>query len=454
MTTSAVRGTSMSFDLEEVLSGRLGAGAVRQVAVEPLRHGLLDLLRECDPLGRVVSLELVRTKYKPGRKLTGYYRVRTEATAQPRHIAMTWSAEQPTAVPAPDQSMTREEREVAEPFARLAARSSDGGTDLLVSPADPALPQLTRLSHRGQLAELLTQLCGRPLGPPGELSIRPVRYRPRQRHVLHVAGGRLGPSGIYVKTDRDDSGARAVPVATELGETLAARCPGARIAEPVGYAAAEHAAVWRGAPGRPLGERLRDGSDAGVRLVHLTGRALRVLHGAEAPVTGTRSVLTEAAETLRAGEHLTALVPPLGDSYRNLVAGVVAALDRWPAEAPSVVHGDVKCDNLLTLGHQEVRLLDLDRVSHADPALDLGKFLADLQWWCPSPQLPALREALRDGYGSCDPARWARAELLAVLFRAKLLARRCAVHDPRWTSQVRTRLAGAEAALETGQADR
>ena len=57
-----------------------------------------------------------------------------------------------------------------------------------------------------------------------------------------------------------------------------------------------------------------------------------------------------------------------------------------------------------------------------------------------------LEVAFREGYGPCDPLRWARAELWAVLFMLKNAARRAAVHAPDWESLVTLRAAAASQA--------
>ena len=394
MTTSAsAMRPATPAGLEEVLAGRLGTGALRRLVAEPpLGHGTLT------PSGRA---ELVRTKLKPGRKLTACYRWGTDTS---QLATVTWYA--------------------------------DGRTVVLASPDDPAMPQLARLCDPIRLAEILATLTGGAVcRSPGELTIRALRYRPGERHVLHVRGGLLDPAGLYLKLDRDSSGAASVPVAARLAGRVA-------VAAPVGYDGAHRVAVWRGAPGRPLWQPLRDGSPDGPPLVRTVGQGLRAFHGAAVPVDRWHSVGAEAESTLRAGEHITGLLPREGALLRSLVEGVLVALDRWPAEPRSLTHGDVKCDNLLTGEDRTIRFLDLDRVALAEPALDLGKLLADLSWWGPESRVPALRRALRTGYGSCDPVRWARADLLAVLLGAKLVARRCALHDPAWEATVRARLAG------------
>lgn len=391
--------------LDVALSGRLGVDALRRLVGQPVgSHGSLA---EDGPV------ELLRTKYKPGRKLTGYYR---------------WGADEP----------------------RFAARTwyADGRTSVLVSPADPAMPQLRALCDPPRLAQVLATFTGGPVcRSPRELSVRTLRYRPGQRHVLHVTGGRLDPPGVYLKLDRDASGARAVPVAVDLAPHLL-------VAVPVGYSHPARVAVWRGAAGQPLARLLRDGSSDGPGLVHQVGQGLRALHDSPVRVDRSHSVPAEVAATLRAGEHITALLPSEGDLFGSVVGTVAAALERCPTEPATLGHGDVKCDNLLAGDGGQVRFLDLDRVAMAEPALDLAKFLADLRWWCPDARLPALRDALRAGYGPCDSVRWTRADLLSVLLGAKLVARRCGIHDPAWGSAVRERLTGVAGALDPGRAVR
>jgi aminoglycoside phosphotransferase (APT) family kinase protein len=182
----------------------------------------------------------------------------------------------------------------------------------------------------------------------------------------------------------------------------------------------------------------------------LAGRIARAIHDCPAgeatppgrAVLGRHDVHAEATATLRAGEHIRALLPSVGRTYGLLVSVVLDELGRLPAERATLIHGDLKADNLLVDGGQ-VRVLDVDRARWAEPALDLGKFLADLRWWSPSARAAALEAAFRDGYGSCDPRRWARAELLASLLQLKLAARRPVLHDGRWQLLVRGRVVGA-----------
>jgi hypothetical protein len=424
--------------LRAVLSGSLGVEAVRGVALAPWRHGL-----EVTPTKGARSpgedLELLRTKFKPHRKLTAYYRRGRPDGTPAEHLAVSWQAGASVA-DAPRVSVT-------------------------TSPADPAMPHLSRLTSPSYLAALLARLDpGRGLAT-ARLQVSTIRYRPGQRHVLRVTDPDRG-RGFVVKTDRDHSGPRAISAARSLRPMLASHCPGADVVEPLGHSALEWAAVWRLSGGSPLSQLLAGRGDAtegaatvgdATAYVSLAGQAARALHdhGRSAlDLTGLallpeQGLDAEAASTLRAGDHLRVLLPALGRQYDELVTAVSQTVATMPAATPTLLHGDLKSDNLL-VEDGRVRLLDLDRVCVGDPAVDLGKFLADLRWWSGDDARAAeLAASFRAGYGAGADHRWARAGLLAALFEAKFAARRCAVHDPAWEQRVQDQVERAWASLDS-----
>jgi aminoglycoside phosphotransferase len=291
---------------------------------------------------------------------------------------------------------------------------------------------------------------------PEATRIQAVRYRPGQRHVLSVS---FAPdpdrSAAFVKIDRDNRGARAVQFARAVGPRLAERSPGTSLVTPLGYAGEEQAAVWRGMAGTTMSEELRDPRRA-APLLALIGKAVRVLHDldGQAVISGLAAdqlsephlAWTELASTLSAGQALTALLPAVWERYRLLAAEALERLEDLPQEGVRLGHGDLKCDNILAAGDR-ICLLDLDRTGLADPAMDLGKMLADLRWWGQqhSVDVAVLVSAFLEGYGPCDPARFARARLISVLYQLKLGARRTPVHAVDWDAQV-TRQVGEAAA--------
>ena len=426
--------------LDEVLSGHLGARAVRGVVLHPVHYGLAPLLDEHLPhlpRGHAWHLRLVRSKYKPGRDLTAYYAVTTQHAPGERHLAVTWHGNGAELAP--------------------GAPRSYAPVTVLAYPSDPTMPALTRLSDGAYLASLAASLGGSPGASPGgtadaaagPLQVRVLRYRPGHRHVLHARDPAAGPA-LVVKTERHGSGARAVRIAQLHGPGLARRCPGAGVARPIGVSVTDGASLWHEVAGRPLWRVL---AASALHVVARVGGALRVLHDSDqshasanagddgAGLPRCRDAEEHVALTLRAGEPVRALLPAVGRTYDDLAGRLAERLDRMRDGSSALAHGDLKCDHIFVDGNR-LRLIDLDRAGCGDPALDLGALMADLRWWYPD-QAGAFALALRAGYGRCEAARWTRAETLATLFQLRFAARRCAVHDPEWEPKVRAGVAAA-----------
>lgn len=442
---------------DEVLAGHLGVDAVRDLAVHPMRHGLSSPLSRC--LAGGVSpraLRLRRTKYKPGRTLSAYYDLELPGGTCP--VAVQWSMQ--SSSPATVLGDTGGDERLPVGVARLSAASDDGHTTLLIAPADPAMPQLARLTQPSYLQTVLADLHGAAPVPAANISVTYVRYRPRQRHVLRVEC--VTPRGVdvtFVKVDRDGRAAHAVRVADAVASLLSAATPHAGLVQAWGYIDADRASVWRSAAGSLLTTAVCGSGSAAQPLAALGG-GLRALHdldqgalsrpGRDTLELPRHDAAAELAATVRAGEHLNGLLPAVASRYLRLAGQVVDRLLVVADEAPTLTHGDLKCDNVIA-HRRSVRLLDLDRCGWGDPALDLGKLLADLRWWgrWAGADVTGLTAALVDGYGLADAARWQRARLLAVLFELKFAARRAAVHDPAWRAQVEAQVTAAEAAFVT-----
>ena len=448
---------TLALDVSDVLAGDYGAAGVRAIAQHPFRFGLAELTEKCLPgAASRTTYALLRTKYKPGRKLTATYELTFDGAGS-RHVCVTWSTERIASLPG-QTTGAPDENEVA-PFSRLSATTDDGLTSLQVAPSDPTMPQLRRLNDAEHLGAVMGRLVGRSVPVPRPLDVRTVRYRPGERHVLMVRSG-PGRPGVFVKTDRDDRGATAVPVAAAMSPLVAGRCLGAHLVEPLGYSDGDLAAFWVHAAGMPLSQQLTQSVPKAIQLVRLFGQAVRAWHDSGAHVPpwlrqqlserAARDVAAEMAATRRAGDLISVLLPEAWSTFVAVLDGVAAALDQIPPDANTVIHGDLKSDNVLVAGGQ-LRLIDLDRVAWADPALDLGKFLADLQWWCRDEALAsALGAAFRGGYGPREAQRWARADLIAEMYRLMFAARRCVVHDPHWEVDVSRQIADTADALGKG----
>jgi len=88
-------------------------------------------------------------------------------------------------------------------------------------------------------------------------------------------------------------------------------------------------------------------------------------------------------------------------------------------------------------------LIDFDTCTLTDPALDIGKFLADLDWWFTLRNISGKEQAqaeLLKGYlsgaGSSEVAqeRLARARFFHVLILVKIVVRRVPLYRKNWAA--------------------
>ena len=407
--TPALTSTSAANEVQDIIAGRVGAGRIRQflLAAAPtlLRHALRDVLATPE----TAEFRLVRTRLKPGRKLVAFFDV-CGGGSSPRPIAVTWSTDSPMTV--------------------------------LVAPNDPTFPQLTRLYDADHMARIIESISGRTTGK--ELTVTPIRYRPGQRHMLRIDGP-AASDRLFAKTYRDDTGALAVARARTFQSALSAWGGLARTAHPYGYVASDRMALWADSGGKALSQVIAGAPEA----AEVAGAALRVLHDSrqghdESQTRGTTDAAMEGRSTARAVEHVEALRPGTGQHLKRLLDVAVGRLTDLPDETAYPLHGDYKCDNILA-SDDGLSILDFDRATIGDPALDLGKFCADLQWWTAEAGSPAddLVAAFAEGYGDCPPLRWERAGHYDLLFQLRATGRRVALHDERWTERVDACVANA-----------
>lgn len=409
----------------EVLRGERGRDAVCDLLRHPGRYGASELRSSEDGTG----LQLLRSKYKPGRNLRAYYRrPGARQGAGEEHWAVTWSH---------------------------GSGDADPEVECLAFPVDPAMPQLEHLARVEAVVELTESLTGTRWGRSPAARVDPVRYRPGQRHVL-VA--RLHSRPVYLKLDRDRSGEIAAPVAEVVQDALRSSSPAVRAATPIGFSGTVSAALWWGEQGQPLSWQLSAGAAAGPAAVHLVSAALHALHDRVGPppygtpvVERVHDADLESIAVLRAGQHVAALLPKTWLVYQELATEAATRLRDLPAGDLRFAHGDLKSENVLVAAGRPL-ILDFDRACWAEPAMDVGKLLADLTWWCGRDPgyLRAVRAALRAGYGSPEPVFWARVELWSVLFHLKFGARRCPLHERDWPARVNGQVERARGVLNGG----
>jgi aminoglycoside phosphotransferase (APT) family kinase protein len=153
----------------------------------------------------------------------------------------------------------------------------------------------------------------------------------------------------------------------------------------------------------------------------------------------------------RASEHVQVLLAGAAPRIAATLERARELNERLPQVRPTLVHGDFKLDHLW-FGPDGLTLIDLDKCCLADPALDIGKLLADLHW----SDLARGRKGPFDGqedflrgYGATpDSPLVRRARLYEAILLVKIAARRVPLFDRRWQPLTERLLDHAEGILE------
>ena len=443
-------------DLDRALSGRGGHGGVQALLFGDGRAPLHDTLESMIGPGQTVrACRLRRAKFKPGRWLAANFDVSLRNVRQPIPVAATWYM---AGVPArtPELAAAFEQlRKDAVPtaFDRLFAVVPSSRMLVQVAPLDPSFPGLGWLSDPRRAPAAAAACAARVDGSSGRYGVRPIRYRPGKRHVLQytVPGG----PGFFVKVYRAGGQGSVARTVTALADVLdSAEVGGVRVARPAAVWADVGAILYHQAPGTPLSRQLHAGGSVGASLFRQIGRMLRGIHASPPPAGSSlreRSLDGEVAAVSRACLALQVLRPEWWDGAARLVERAQEGLESLERETATVVHGDMKADHLLA-GPDGVVVLDGDRCALADPALDVGKFLADLRWWSVAGSGFGVADAEAEvlaGYASPGP-RLDRARLYSALMLVKMAGRRVSVARRDWAARTTTLLALAGQALDGG----
>jgi hypothetical protein len=466
----------------EILSGRAGLSGVREVlygtrsrrALRAAIHGLLD---ETAVLG---PCRLDRAKFKPGRKLTGYFIVSTTTPSGERRrgLEVVWSDDDGTSVPGA-AALEDEARAlgVLAPFRSLHYEAA--GLRVSVAPLDPGFPHLVRLSDPAFVGELLSEVYrqeGGGLRPADAYDVTTVRYRPRQRHLLRYDPRGVGGTGgtgetVFAKLYSRGGAEKAMRVAAAVADAVEQAGAGVRAVRPLGEVPVDDVVLYPRLDGKPLSAHLP--ASVPRRQLFAAGALLRSLHdhGLERADVATldlrrNDLAGELPATARATEHLQLLVPDAAAQIEALLTRVGELDTVIPGEPATFAHGDYKCDHLWVSGRR-LTVLDFDTCSLAEPALDVGKFLADLTWhymhFRPDnrhgsrpPDTYALgpaQQAFLDGYGPMPDHRLFRSRLVEVVILTKISIRRRRRFQPDFGQAIRADLNQAVLRLRALEVD-
>ncbi|MEZ4661178.1 MAG: aminoglycoside phosphotransferase family protein [Caldilineaceae bacterium] len=443
--------------IAEIMSGACGIEGVQRLMAEDAIGGVVQSMLQ--PSAALAACHLRRAKFKPGRKLTAYYDVAIDDPRQAdgttvrlitRPMTVTWTppgTPHKLATAAGALGAEIQQRGLAEPFAQLICDRPDANLHVQVAPFDPVFPHLARLMDPHYAREALHDCAA----PDSHWTVTPIRYRPRQRHVLRydvqgdAALTSTPPQTLFAKVYADDSRQAFCARNHQIADWLAAASSTVSALRPLAYLPADFTILYAQVDGQPLSAKLENvgetGADAPYHNLAQTGAALHTLHRAPASLTNGLPPLPMDAELKaikRTCEHIAALLPDVWRQIQSILAQAAAMYATLPQEAPTFVHGDFKADHVLAAGDR-LTLIDFDSCALADPAYDIGKFIADLVWWDGDVRSAACEravDAFLDGYGlSAHEPRWQRARIWQALIGIKMTAHRVRIFDAQWAAR-------------------
>jgi Phosphotransferase enzyme family len=417
---------------------------VRHETTEVTIHALRSLV---DRMIRAVGgdpppgLVMTYLRRKPGRGLVAVYRA-LDTSGNPVPPAFVWLSV--------DEAALRRNTVVVPEAATLAldpaaswpgvVRLPTGSISLVAFPDDPAMPALVQVCDVRPDSPVFASLqvgARVVLGDPSlvlrSAAATPLRYKPADRCVVRyrLVAENGAATGIIGKVYADVEKAGAVDALVrriydeQLGQA-GREIAGVRVAGPL--------------PPRPLGmvrelglllnedvraapvpvvtgmEALAGRVPGPIRngALRATGVALARLHAvslgsARAPA---RPPSKEAGRAAERAARLAVFAPGVGARPEELAAGLRERLEVAQAETMVAAHGSFKPAQLLIRAEDDIVVTDFDQVCLADPALDLGYFLAYLR----PPALWYRRRGARTWYDGaaavfCSAYRQAAGEL-------------------------------------------
>ncbi|MEO8356747.1 MAG: aminoglycoside phosphotransferase family protein [Chloroflexota bacterium] len=441
----------------DVLSGQTGLAEVQwalngQSSRRILRKELQAMLQ---PGHRPGALRLTRAKFKPERKLLAYFTCpvldEAEKATHSVHLAVAWqkTLNDTNHVDTWARLQEAADRSGLMPVQKeLWRQPPDQGIRLQLWPFDPEFPQLVRLGNPAYIADRFASL-GIPHDRKRLPLVVPIRYRPGERHVLRYefsSPTMLSPQRLYAKLySNGEAAAKAYGVANRVVDWLAANNRGLQGNRPAALSHEDGVIFYSHAPGIPLSRQLKRSRRWLGDQMRIIGSALAVLHnGPEGLQSDLKqnNFTNEVKVVKRASEHIQVLLPETYDKILEILDQAQEYYSSLPQEKPTFTHADFKADHLLSTPFG-LTLIDFDTCTLTDPSLDVGKFLADLDWWFALQGISAVEEAQAEmlkgyqGAGVPDPIiheRLARARIFHVLILVKIVVRRVPIYQKQWAT--------------------
>ncbi|MEO7908160.1 MAG: phosphotransferase [Roseiflexaceae bacterium] len=323
-------------------------------------------------------------------------------------------------------------------FAQAAGRIEALNMIVHAFPIDGDLPILVDVTDQRTAPALLADMLPEARAGgfiPRNCQVELAHYGRQHRCTLRytLTDGAANRRVVYGKVAADGSGARTAPVIAALREQLATRQ--VNIPRVLAFQPDLQLLVLEAIPGKPQVARLLKARLAGEQpagqlaledAIAACGQIAAALHGAEIEL-GRKRALEDELDWLRNSiQALARISPELGARLQSWLEHATAYAGRAAPLPLCFSHGDFTYTQLIFDGQQR-GLVDFDTVCQAEPALDLGQFLA-------YQQLAILKDQPRDAPMSAAAIK----QLCDIFLDTYIAARGASVGDER---QLRDRTA-------------
>ena len=254
-----------------------------------------------------------------------------------------------------------------------------GGVRLRTLHEDPDLPWLADTDDPRHVQQYLRS---KGIGSPNRIvRVVPIRYKMGSRCLLRLESE---AGAVYLKVLASD-----VEHIARMAATFAdVPC----LLRPLGHSADRHMMVLPAVEGDLELHRLVFDLNVPdvdrLKWMRKAGAAIATLHAAPLKPGPARAIFDDAhelwANTAPIACAAPALLHPFNEAVRRLTS---TSLSEGP---PAASHGGFRTDQLM-VAHGEPVIIDLDGLCWANPARDVGNFLASLRW-------KAIREPQHDAF--------------------------------------------------------
>ena len=262
-------------------------------------------------------------------------------------------------------------------------------------PNDPALPTLIKVLDSQTVSAALSKTLPEIQNNVARIlrcEVTPLRFRPERRCTVRLSlwlreneSGEIYKRVLYGKIYHDlEKAGHVYQQMLSLSDSVSAKDGRVSFATAAAFLPDLAMVLQNPIEGVPLDGFINGNANAcdprGFAGTLAAASALAAFHASGLVAGKPRSIKTELARFKKRGARIGEINPELGNNIIKLADALSAwlgTLDQWGATI-ALVHGDCKPAQFL-IQDQQIALLDFDHCGMADPAVDVGTFLATLQ---------------------------------------------------------------------------